>query len=65
MFHLTNRIRTNAELSSFIQNMLHLTDRKTSKPYPHVSVVYANNEEEAAAYWKIIYIRVMNMRLLS
>lgn len=49
MFHLTNRIRTNAELSSFIQNMLHLTDRKTSKPYPHVSVVYANNEEEAAA----------------
>ena len=49
MFHLTNRIRTNAELSSFIQNMIHLTDRKTSKPYPHVSVVYANNEEEAAA----------------
>lgn len=49
MFHLTNRIRTNAELSSFIQNMLHLTDRKTSKPYPHVSVVYANNEAETAA----------------
>ena len=49
MFHLTNRIRTNAELSSFIQNMIHLTDRKTSKPYPHVSVVYANNEEETAA----------------
>ena len=49
MFHLTNRIRTNAELSSFIQNMLHLTDRKTSKLYPHVSVVYANNEEETAA----------------
>ncbi len=38
-----------AELSSFIQNMIHLTDRKTSKPYPHVSVVYANNEEETAA----------------
>lgn len=47
MFHLTNRIRTNAELSSFIQNLMHLTDRKTSKPYPHVSVVYANNEKEA------------------
>ena len=29
--------------------MIHLTDRKTSKPYPHVSVVYANNEEETAA----------------
>lgn len=47
MFHLTNRIRTNAELSSFIQNMMHLTDRKTSKPYPHVSVVFANNKDEA------------------
>lgn len=46
MFHLTNRIRTNAELSSFIQNMMHLTDRKTSKPYPHVSVVFANNKDE-------------------
>lgn len=46
MFHLTNRIRTNAELSSFIQNTMHLTDRKTSKPYPHVSVVYANNKDE-------------------
>ncbi len=49
MFHLTNRIRTNAELSSFIQNMMHLTDRKTSKPYPHVSVVYTNNKNETDA----------------
>ena len=48
MFHLTNRIRTNAELSSFIQNMMHLTDRKTSKLYPHVSVVYANNKNESS-----------------
>ena len=50
MFHLTNRIRTNAELSSFVQNMMHLTDRKTSKPYPHVSVVYANNEKETNTF---------------
>lgn len=26
---------------------MHLTDRKTSKPYPHVSVVFANNKDEA------------------
>lgn len=47
MFHLTNRIRTNAELSSFIQNMMHYTGRKTANFYPHVSVVYANDEGEA------------------
>ena len=46
-FHLTNRIRTNAELSSFIQNMMHYTGRKTANFYPHVSVVYANDEGEA------------------
>lgn len=27
-FHLTNRIRTNAELSSFIQNMMHLPEKR-------------------------------------
>ena len=46
-FHLTNRIRTNAELSSFIQNMMHLPERKNQREYPHISVAYANNEEEA------------------
>ena len=46
-FRLTNRIRTNAELSSFIQNMMHLPVRKNQNQYPHVSVVYANDEKEA------------------
>lgn len=46
-FRLTNRIRTNAELSSFIQNMMHLPVRKNQNGYPHVSVVYANDEKEA------------------
>ena len=46
MFHLTNRIRTNAELSSFIQNMMHYTGRKTANSYPHVSAVYVNDESE-------------------
>ncbi|WP_455190799.1 DNA/RNA helicase domain-containing protein [Eubacterium ramulus] len=46
-FRLTNRIRTNAELSSFIQNMMHLPVRKNQNEFPHVSVVYANDEKEA------------------
>ncbi len=45
-FHLTNRIRTNAELSSFIQNIMHFTGRKSQKGYPNIMVVYANDEDE-------------------
>lgn len=45
-YHLTNRIRTNAELSFYIQSMMHLSHRRLSFSYPHISVVYANNEEE-------------------
>lgn len=46
-FRLTNRIRTNAELSSFIQNMIHLPGRDNHRSYPHVEIVYANNKREA------------------
>lgn len=46
-YHLTNRIRTNAELSFYIQSMMHLSHRRPSFSYPHISVVYANNESEA------------------
>lgn len=46
-FRLTNRIRTNAELSSFIQNMMHLPERKAGRYFPHVSVLYANDDQEA------------------
>ncbi len=47
-FHLTNRIRANAELSYFIQNMMHLPHGRGPRRYPHVEVVYANDEIEAA-----------------
>ena len=46
-FHLTNRIRTNAELSSFIQNMMDLSRRKGQSSYPNIEVVYANDDAEA------------------
>ena len=45
-FRLTNRIRTNAELSSFIQNMIHLPERKAGRHFPHVTVLYANDDRE-------------------
>ena len=47
-FHLTNRIRANEELSYFIQNMMHLPHGRGMRHYPHVAVVYANDESEAA-----------------
>lgn len=52
VFHLTNRIRTNAEVSSFILNMMHLPGRRGLRPYPQVEVVYANNDREAENFRK-------------
>ncbi|RHV87676.1 ATP-binding protein [Clostridium sp. OF09-36] len=46
MFRLTNRIRTNAELSTFIQNMMHLPERKVTRHFPNVTVFYANDNQE-------------------
>lgn len=51
-FRLTNRIRTNAELSSFIQNMMCLTERKLGRHFPHVTVLYANDDTEAEVLLK-------------
>ena len=48
IFRLTNRIRTNTELSSFIQNIMHIPAGRRLKEYPHIEVVYANDDSEAA-----------------
>ena len=47
IFRLTNRIRANAEVSSFIQNMMHLPTGKSQKGYTHIEFVYANDSIEA------------------
>ena len=47
LFRLTNRIRANAEVSAFIQNMMHLPTGKCQKGYPHIQVVCANDSIEA------------------
>lgn len=44
-FRMTNRIRTNAELSVFIQNMMRLTRGKGRRMYPHVSAGKAGHTE--------------------
>ena len=47
-FRLTNRIRTNEEISSFVQNMMLIPDYKSGRRFPHVTVFYANDDQEAA-----------------
>ncbi len=47
-FRLTNRIRTNEEISSFVQNMMHIPDYKSGRRFPHVTMFYANDDQEAA-----------------
>ena len=47
-FRLTNRIRTNEEISSFVQNMMHIPYYKSGRRFPHVTVFYANDDQEAA-----------------
>ena len=54
-FHLTNRIRTNAELSSFVQNIMHLPEKKRTRNYPHVDVVYANEKKRNRKFVKGLY----------
>ncbi|MBR5766276.1 MAG: ATP-binding protein, partial [Lachnospiraceae bacterium] len=47
-YRLTNRIRMNSELSSYICCMMRCTGNHRMKAYPSVSLYYANDEKEAA-----------------
>ncbi len=46
-YRLTNRIRMNSELSSYICCMMRCTGNHRMKAYPSVSLYYANDEKEA------------------
>ncbi|MBR4794807.1 MAG: ATP-binding protein, partial [Lachnospiraceae bacterium] len=46
-FKLTNRIRLNSELYTFIKRLMSYTEKSHAKYYPSVSVAYANNDSEA------------------
>lgn len=47
-YKLTNRIRMNGELSSFINCIMKSDIRHRRKEYPSVSIAYADNKQEAA-----------------
>ena len=51
-YRLTNRIRTNSELSSFIQMMMHKSRGCWRKEFRSVSVTYANDRAEAGVFLK-------------
>ena len=46
-YRLTNRIRMNSELSSYICCMMRCTGNHRMRSYPSVSLYYANDEKEA------------------
>ena len=51
-FSLSNKIRTNKEVASFIRRLLNIYHTDVQPLYPSVSVVYANNTEEAKYFIK-------------
>lgn len=46
-YHLTNRIRVNSEISSFIRCVMHAVRENHRTDYPSVSLAYANHVKEA------------------
>ena len=51
-YSLTNRIRTNAPLSSFIRSMVHVTRNAVKRELPEVKLCYANDWKEAELFVK-------------
>ena len=45
-YRMTNRIRTNAELSSFIHCLMHYDKRNHRRYFPSVNILYARDDEE-------------------
>ena len=53
-YKLTNRIRLNSELSSFISMLMHVSGRAHHRDYPSVRVMYAGNEEETYGFLNML-----------
>ncbi len=49
-YNLSNKIRTNKEIGSFIRRLFDLNHTDVQPYYPSISVLYANNEEEATFF---------------
>ena len=64
MFHLTNRIRTNAELPHLSRICYTLQTEKPPNPIRMFLLYMQIMKRRLLPYWKIICIRAMNVRLL-
>lgn len=51
---LTNKIRTNKEIASFITNLIDIGKSKDHLDYSNVSISYFNNEEDVKEYIKFL-----------
>lgn len=51
-YKLSNKIRTNKEIASFISRLFNLNSNKTCLAYPSISILYANNQDEAITLLK-------------
>ncbi|EIS4900305.1 hypothetical protein LZY35_000195, partial [Listeria innocua] len=52
---ITNKIRTNPEIISFIEKLMDCKRTDSYKTYPSVSVFYAKNADEANGLLRILY----------
>lgn len=55
IYKLSNKIRTNKELASFIKQIMKMDPSTKFASYPSVSIVYANNEEECINFIRKYY----------
>lgn len=61
-FHLTEKIRTNKEISSFIKNLFDLSKKNPCQKYTNINIQYFSNARDAQEYidmlnnrgWKVI-----------
>ena len=68
-FRLTNRIRVNSELSTFIRSLLSCSGKNTRKDYPSVRISYANDNSELntllSSYESENYVYIRDSSLLE
>lgn len=53
-FKLTEKIRTNKEIASFIKNLFDLSKRNPTQKYSNITIQYFSNAYDASEYMKIL-----------
>ncbi len=62
-FHLSNKIRTNYNLASFIKNVVNLAEVKRDANYEHIKIYYVSTKNEASELVK--YLETINYQYIS